>query len=58
MCDLDGDGACSVADLATLLARWGVCEADEPCDLDSDGVVGAADLSLLLDAMDLSEGAS
>jgi subtilisin-like proprotein convertase family protein len=57
-CDLDGDGACSPADLAALLSQWGACEADEACDLDSDGFVGAADLALWLDASALSEGAS
>ena len=48
--DLDGDGVVGAADLARLLAAWGVVEdlAGLAGDLDGDGVVDAADLSILL----------
>lgn len=44
--DLDGDGAVTGADLALLLAAWGV--DDEAADLDDSGVVDGADLAALL----------
>lgn len=50
--DLDGDGAVTGADLATLLGSWGPCPDKGPCagDLDGDGAVGGADLAALLAA--------
>ena len=46
--DLDGDGAVSATDLATLLGAWGA--AGGPSDLSDDGVVNATDLGMLLGA--------
>jgi len=50
--DLDGDGVVDAADLASLIAAWGVCPAsgDCPADLDGDGSVGASDLASLIAA--------
>lgn len=44
--DLDGDGAVSGSDLATLAASWGT---DDPtADVDGSGEVNGADMSILL----------
>jgi hypothetical protein len=49
--DLDGDSMIGPADLAILLAQWGMCPGDScPSDLTGDGVVDAADLAALLAA--------
>lgn len=45
--DFTGDGEVGGADLAQLLANWGVC-VDCVTDLDDDDVVGGADLAILL----------
>jgi hypothetical protein len=47
--DLDCNGSVNGADLAILLASWGLC-ASSPCapDLDANGVVNGADLGFLL----------
>ena len=45
--DLNGDGEVGPADLAMLLAAWGIC-ADCPADLSNDGEVGPLDLATLL----------
>jgi hypothetical protein len=45
--DLNGDGVVGPADLAALLASWGLCIGC-PADLDGDSVVGPADLAELL----------
>lgn len=47
--DLDGDGAISGPDLATLLQRWG---SNDPgiADISGDGIVNGQDLGLLLGA--------
>ncbi len=47
--DVNADGAVSAADLAELLAAWGVC-AGCSADIDADGLVGPADLGSLLNA--------
>jgi probable HAF family extracellular repeat protein len=54
--DLTGDGIVDAADLAELLAQWGVCDKGAPCTADiappppdgGDGIVDAADLAELL----------
>jgi hypothetical protein len=54
--DLTGDGVVDAADLAELLAQWGVCGKGDPCTADlappppggGDGEVNAADLAELL----------
>jgi len=48
----NNDGSIDAADLALVLAAWGVATTPEAsrCDLDCDGVVGAADLSIVLAA--------
>ena len=51
--DITGDGIIGPADLAEVLAQWGVCEAQRPCTADivplrGDRVVGPADLAELL----------
>ena len=48
--DFDGSGQVDAADLAVLLAGWGLCPKGSPCaaDLDGNGSVDAADLALLL----------
>lgn len=43
--DLDGNGSVDAADLATLLAQWGI---DGSADLNGDNVVGAEDLAIML----------
>ena len=48
--DLNGDGSVGPADLAQLLASWGVCPGNCPADFNSDGQVGPADLAALLAA--------
>ena len=45
--DLNDDGAVNGADLAQLIAAWGLC-IDCPQDLDQDGVVSGLDLAILL----------
>lgn len=45
--DLDGDGDVDAADLGTLIAAWGPCDACAE-DLDGDGTVDASDLGVLL----------
>ena len=45
--DLTGDGVVGPADLAELLANWGMCSGC-PADLTGDGSVGPADLAELL----------
>ncbi|MCA9290960.1 MAG: hypothetical protein KDA25_07515 [Phycisphaerales bacterium] len=45
--DFNRDGIVDAADLATLLAAWGVCDGC-PEDLDGDGIVGPSDLAMLL----------
>lgn len=47
--DLSGDGVVDGADLAMLLASWGVCGACA-ADLNNDGVVDGGDLAILLAA--------
>jgi len=48
--DFSGDGAVDGADLAQILADWGLCLTTGSCpaDLNFDGVVDASDLGLLL----------
>lgn len=50
--DIDGDGHVGQADLAQLLASYGLCDGDggfDPAaDVDGDGCVGQADLAALL----------
>ena len=49
--DLNGDGATDGADLAELLAMWGLDANSEPClsgDVDDSGLVDGADLAILL----------
>lgn len=50
--DLDGDGDVDLADLALLLASYGLCVGDPgyvpQADLDQDGCVALSDLALLL----------
>lgn len=45
--DLNGDGFVNGADLAELLANWGICP-DCDADLNGDGAVNGADLAELL----------
>lgn len=47
--DIDGDGFVGAADLANLLAAWGMC-AGCGADIDGDGMVGPTDLARLLGA--------
>jgi len=46
--DLNGDGATSAIDLATLLSAWGA--AKSPADVDGNGSVDALDLAAMLNA--------
>jgi hypothetical protein len=50
--DLDGDGDVDLADLAALLASYGICAGDEgynpDADIDGNGCVELADLATLL----------
>ncbi len=49
--DVDGSGDCLVnlADLATVLANYGMCDAShEDGDLSGDGCVNLVDLAMLL----------
>lgn len=48
--DLNGDGFVDGADLAALLANWGVCADPDSCpaDLTGDAMVNGADLATLL----------
>lgn len=48
--DLNGDGFVNGADLAALLANWGLCAdgSNCPADLTGDGSVNGADLAALL----------
>lgn len=46
--DFNGDGVVGAADLADLMANWGVSSfAENPYDLSGDGVVNGADLAML-----------
>lgn len=45
--DIDASGAVDAADLANILANWGLAGST---DLDNDGTTGSADLSILLGA--------
>jgi len=47
-CDLDGNGSVEGADLATMLASWGLCSGACVADLNGDGQVGGSDLGSLL----------
>jgi hypothetical protein len=54
-CDLDGDGAVTIADVMLLLANWGACPPPPVAcigDVNSDGRVDAVDLLLLLSQFD------
>lgn len=46
--DLNGDGFVNGADLASLLAVWGMTGGGTAADLDQNGVVNGADLAALL----------
>lgn len=46
--DLTADGLVNAADLAPILASWGVVGASLPADLNGDGVVDAADVTVVL----------
>ena len=48
--DLNGDGIIGAADLAELLAQWGVCVPVCTADFNADGVVNSADLAEILAA--------
>ena len=50
--DLNSDGIIGAADLAELLAQWGVCPPPGGCsaDFNADGVIDAADLAQILAA--------
>lgn len=46
--DLNGDATIDIADLAVLLAHFGIPSGAKSGDLDNDGIVTLADLALLL----------
>ena len=49
--DVNGDGSVGPADLAGVVASWGVCRGSYPpcwADINSDGIVGPDDLANLL----------
>lgn len=48
--DFDHDGVVGGADLAMMLASWGVCPSGCPEDIDANGSVDGSDLGVLLSA--------
>lgn len=48
--DVNGDGRVNGADLALVIASWGICPAPCPTDLNGDGIVNGTDLAMILGA--------